>query len=174
MLPSRSLRLLNRPALYPILRGLATQTTSKPGMDATRFKRGPEDRRLHDFSVQTLDGSIVSLSEFRHAPVALIVNTASECVPDLLGLRGMSRITCADSCCTRDMACDRNYQELQQLYDKYKDNGFVVLVCLCVVVACMFWISSDIPRFISHHYPPLLRSRACRRFRATSSLARSH
>lgn len=60
-------------------------------------------KTLHDFEVENIKGEKVSLADYK-GKVALIVNVASQC--------GLT---------------DSNYKGLQAIYDKYKDQGFVVL-----------------------------------------------
>ncbi|PKD42689.1 glutathione peroxidase [Rhodohalobacter barkolensis] len=57
---------------------------------------------VYDFSLETLSGEEVSLSQFE-GNVLLIVNTASEC------------------------GYTPQYKELQELYEEYNDQGFYVL-----------------------------------------------
>lgn len=57
---------------------------------------------VYDFSLKSLSGEEVSLSQFE-GNVLLIVNTASEC------------------------GYTPQYKELQELYEEYKDQGFYVL-----------------------------------------------
>ncbi len=59
-------------------------------------------RTIYDFSVITLEGEQIDLSKFR-GQVMLIVNTASRC------------------------GFTPQYRELEELYEEYKDRGFVVL-----------------------------------------------
>lgn len=61
---------------------------------------------LYDFSVKGQDGEEVSLEEFR-GKIVLIVNTATAC-----GLTPQ-------------------YQGLQELYERFKDQGFVILDFPC-------------------------------------------
>ncbi|KIQ95553.1 hypothetical protein LH47_00370 [Anoxybacillus thermarum] len=61
---------------------------------------------IYDFHVRTIQGEEQSLAQYK-GTVLLIVNTASKC-----GLTPQ-------------------YEQLQQLYDKYKDHGFVVLGFPC-------------------------------------------
>ncbi|KAL3663281.1 hypothetical protein V7S43_011690 [Phytophthora oleae] len=61
-----------------------------------------------DFSVPDLQGRQVSMREFNAFPVILVVNVASEC--------GYT---------------DKNYRELQELYEKYHDEGLTVLGFPC-------------------------------------------
>jgi glutathione peroxidase len=59
---------------------------------------------LFDFNVRALDGSIVSLSEYRDKKVILVVNTSSEA-----------------------WSADTYWKELQETYDRYKDKNFEIL-----------------------------------------------
>uniref|UniRef100_H3G551 Glutathione peroxidase n=1 Tax=Phytophthora ramorum TaxID=164328 RepID=H3G551_PHYRM len=61
-----------------------------------------------DFTVPDLQGREVSMREFSAFPVILVVNVASDC--------GYT---------------DKNYRELQDLYEKYHDEGFTVLGFPC-------------------------------------------
>jgi glutathione peroxidase len=61
---------------------------------------------IYDFTVKDTEGDVVSLSEYK-GKVLLIVNTATRC-----GLTPQ-------------------YKALQELYDKYKDRGFVILDFPC-------------------------------------------
>lgn len=61
---------------------------------------------VYDFSVKKQDGGEVSLSEYK-GKVLLIVNTATAC------------------------GFTPQYDELQELYDKYKDKGFEILDFPC-------------------------------------------
>ncbi|ETK82611.1 hypothetical protein L915_12002 [Phytophthora nicotianae] len=61
-----------------------------------------------DFTIPDLNGRQVSMREFNAFPVILVVNVASEC--------GYT---------------DKNYRELQELYEKYHDEGFTVLGFPC-------------------------------------------
>lgn len=61
---------------------------------------------LYDFKVKTIDGSSVSLADYK-GKVLLIVNVASEC--------GLTP----------------HYEGLQDLYQQYKDQGLVVLGFPC-------------------------------------------
>jgi len=61
-----------------------------------------EKRGIYDIPVQMIDGKMTSLGDYR-GKTLLIVNTASNC-----GFTGQ-------------------YAGLQELYDRYKDQGFVVL-----------------------------------------------
>lgn len=62
----------------------------------------PPQKSMYEFTMKDIDGNDVKLDAYR-GKVALIVNTASKC-----GLTPQ-------------------YEGLQNLYDKYKDKGFVVL-----------------------------------------------
>lgn len=59
-------------------------------------------RTIYDFSMTNIDGKKIDLSEYKNE-VALIVNTASKC------------------------GNTPQYEGLQKIYDKYKDQGFVIL-----------------------------------------------
>jgi len=59
-------------------------------------------KSIHDFTVQDIDGKEVSLADYK-GKVLMIVNVASKC-----GFTGQ-------------------YAGLQELYDTYKDKGFVIL-----------------------------------------------
>ncbi|KAL4162208.1 hypothetical protein PRNP1_002755 [Phytophthora ramorum] len=61
-----------------------------------------------DFTVPDLQGREVSMREYSAFPVILVVNVASDC--------GYT---------------DKNYRELQDLYEKYHDEGFTVLGFPC-------------------------------------------
>ncbi|KAG2773048.1 hypothetical protein JG687_00003479 [Phytophthora cactorum] len=61
-----------------------------------------------DFTIPDLKGRQVSMREFNAFPVILVVNVASEC--------GYT---------------NKNYRELQELYEKYHDEGFTVLGFPC-------------------------------------------
>ncbi|GAB1403228.1 MAG: glutathione peroxidase [Lentimicrobiaceae bacterium] len=63
---------------------------------------GNAQKTLYDFTVTTIDGNPVNLSKYKGKKV-LIVNTASKC-----GLTPQ-------------------YKELEALYQKYKDQNFVIL-----------------------------------------------
>ncbi|CEG49095.1 RxLR-like protein [Plasmopara halstedii] len=67
-----------------------------------------EETSFLDFSVPNLQGHEVSMREFHAFPVILVVNVASQC--------GYT---------------DKNYRELQELYEKYHDEGFMVLGFPC-------------------------------------------
>lgn len=64
------------------------------------------NKTLYDFTVKTIDGQTISLSQFK-GKVLLIVNTASLC------------------------GFTPQYQGLQNLYEQYKERGFVVLGFPC-------------------------------------------
>lgn len=61
---------------------------------------------IYDFTVKTIQGEEKTLAEYR-GNVLLIVNTASKC------------------------GFTPQYQELQELYEQYRDKGFVVLGFPC-------------------------------------------
>jgi len=61
---------------------------------------------IYDYQVKTIDGKEVSLSQYRGKPL-LIVNVASKC------------------------GFTSQYEGLQKLYEKYKDQGFAVLGFPC-------------------------------------------
>ena len=61
---------------------------------------------VYDFKVKDMDGKEVSLSEYK-GKVLLIVNTATKC------------------------GFTPQYEELQEMYDKYKDKGLVILDFPC-------------------------------------------
>ncbi len=58
--------------------------------------------RIYDFNVTTIDGQEVSMSKYK-GKVLLIVNVASKC------------------------GFTKQYEGLEKLYDKYKDDGFMIL-----------------------------------------------
>jgi len=64
------------------------------------------DDSIYGFSAQLLDGSSLSLAQFRHKAL-LIVNTASQC------------------------GFTPQYAGLEQLYSAYQDRGFLVLAFPC-------------------------------------------
>lgn len=61
-----------------------------------------EQTSLYDFTVQDIDGEQVSLKQYE-GQVILVVNVASKC------------------------GYTPQYEGLQKIYDKYKDDGFVIL-----------------------------------------------
>ncbi|MFD0827874.1 glutathione peroxidase [Neobacillus sp. M.A.Huq-85] len=61
---------------------------------------------IYEFNAKTIDGADVSLEQFR-GKVLLVVNTASKC------------------------GFTPQFNELQQIYEKYKDKGFAVLGFPC-------------------------------------------
>jgi glutathione peroxidase len=69
-------------------------------------KQQERDKTMYDFSVKTIDGQEQSLSHYK-GNVVLIVNVASKC------------------------GFTSQYKGLQELYNKYKNRGFVVLGFPC-------------------------------------------
>lgn len=61
-----------------------------------------QEKTIYDYEVETIDGDTISLSQFKGQKI-LIVNTASKC------------------------GFTPQYEQLQELYEKYKDKGFVIL-----------------------------------------------
>ena len=59
-------------------------------------------KSFHDFSIETIEGGNLELSDYKNK-VVLLVNTASKC------------------------GFTPQYSGLQTIYDRYKDDGFVVL-----------------------------------------------
>jgi len=64
------------------------------------------NKSIYDFEVTTIDGKIISLSQYK-GKILLIVNTASKC------------------------GFTPQYEGLQALYEKYSDKGFFVLGFPC-------------------------------------------
>ena len=60
------------------------------------------DKSFHDFSVESISGEKINLSDFK-SKVVLLVNTASQC------------------------GFTPQYAGLQKVYDRYKDDGLIVL-----------------------------------------------
>ena len=60
------------------------------------------DKSFHDFSIESISGEDIVLSDYKDK-VVLLVNTASQC------------------------GFTPQYAGLQKIYDRYKDDGFVVL-----------------------------------------------
>lgn len=86
-------------ATIALVTGLACSAAAPQSAElATKWK----DATVHDIKVKTIDGKDANLSEYA-GKVTLVVNVASQC-----GFTGQ-------------------YAGLQKLYDKYKDQGFVVL-----------------------------------------------
>jgi len=79
--------------------------------DNNNLKQVPQKnhnvRSLYDFSAYDINGNLVDFKQFI-GKTCLIVNVASEW--------GFT---------------DREYKQLQKIYEKYKDNGFVVLAFPC-------------------------------------------
>jgi len=82
---------------------------------------------LYSFSAMDLTGRNVSLDKYRTSPVALVVNTASGCP-----------------------TAGKSFPELQALYDKYKDQGFVILGFPCSQFLGEEPISNeDMPKYLA-------------------------
>lgn len=79
---------------------LALSFIAQPFMGATHAKENGQN--AYSFTFETLTGEALPLSQFK-GQVMLIVNTASKC-----GFTGQ-------------------YDGLQELYDSYKDRGFVII-----------------------------------------------
>ena len=60
------------------------------------------DKSFHDFSIESISGGEITLADYKNK-VVLLVNTASQC------------------------GFTPQYAGLQKIYDRYKDDGFVVL-----------------------------------------------
>ncbi len=60
------------------------------------------DKSFHDFSIESISGGEITLAEYKNK-VVLLVNTASQC------------------------GFTPQYAGLQKIYDRYKNDGFVVL-----------------------------------------------
>ena len=60
------------------------------------------DQNLHDFSIESINGETIKLSDYK-SKVVLLVNTASKC------------------------GFTPQYSGLQKIYERYKDDGLVVL-----------------------------------------------
>jgi len=60
------------------------------------------DKSFHDFSIESISGGDISLADYKNK-VVLLVNTASQC------------------------GFTPQYAGLQKIYDRYKDDGLVVL-----------------------------------------------
>ena len=60
------------------------------------------DKSFHDFSIESISGGDISLADYKNK-VVLLVNTASQC------------------------GFTPQYAGLQKIYDRYKDDGFIVL-----------------------------------------------
>ena len=65
-------------------------------------KSTSSDKSFHDFSIESISGGDISLADYKNK-VVLLVNTASQC------------------------GFTPQYAGLQKIYDRYKDDGFVVL-----------------------------------------------
>jgi glutathione peroxidase len=73
---------------------------------STKAEEAMSDKTVYDYNVIDINGNEVSLSEYK-GKVMLIVHVASEC------------------------GYTKQYTGLQQIYDTYKDKGFVVLGFPC-------------------------------------------
>ena len=60
------------------------------------------EKVFYDFSIESIDGQIINLSEYKNK-VVLLVNTASYC------------------------GFTKQYEDLQELWEKYRDQGLIVL-----------------------------------------------
>ena len=60
------------------------------------------EKKIYDFNIESITGEIINLKEYKNK-VILVVNTASYC------------------------GFTKQYEELQQLWDLYKDKGLIVL-----------------------------------------------
>ncbi len=69
-------------------------------------KAGPMGNSIYNINVKTIDGEEKDLSEYK-GKVLLIVNVASKC------------------------GFTKQYKELESVYEKYKDKGFVILGFPC-------------------------------------------
>ena len=67
---------------------------------------GEKPQSIYDFSVRTIDGEEISLASFR-GKILLIVNVASQC------------------------GFTKQYAELQQLFEKYSNQGLMILAFPC-------------------------------------------
>jgi glutathione peroxidase len=76
------------------------------GAGGLKAKEAAAQKNMYDFSVKTIDGQEQSLAQYK-GNVVLIVNVASKC------------------------GFTPQYKGLQELYDKYKNRGFVVLGFPC-------------------------------------------
>ena len=65
-------------------------------------KASSSDQSFHDFSIQSISGGEINLADYKNK-VVLLVNTASQC------------------------GFTPQYAGLQKIYDRYKDDGLVVL-----------------------------------------------
>ena len=65
-------------------------------------KSTSSDKSFHDFSIESISGGDIKLADYKNK-VVLLVNTASQC------------------------GFTPQYAGLQKIYDRYKDDGFVVL-----------------------------------------------
>lgn len=97
-------RLLSPIAIIPIILGLVIGGTPS-GADVWADDVRPDEGHLApDFTLKTLDGNIVRLSEFRGKKVVLINFWATWCPP-----------------------CRLEMPTMQQIYTEYRDKGFEIL-----------------------------------------------
>lgn len=66
------------------------------------FSSNSSEKKFHDFSFNSIEGNTINLSQYKEN-VTLLVNTASKC------------------------GFTPQYAGLQKLYDRYKDDGLVVI-----------------------------------------------
>ena len=66
------------------------------------FKAETSEKIFYDFTIESISGETINLSDYK-SKVVLLVNTASKC------------------------GFTPQYSGLQQIYERYKDDGFVVL-----------------------------------------------
>ncbi len=86
--------------------GLVLLFALSMGAGGLKAKEAAAQKTIYDFSVKTIDGQEQSLAQYK-GNVVLIVNVASKC------------------------GFTPQYKGLQELYDKYKNRGFVVLGFPC-------------------------------------------
>jgi glutathione peroxidase len=72
------------------------------GVTASAFAAPPEAKSIYDFTLKSIDGQPVSLSEYK-GKVVLLVNVASRC------------------------GYTPQYTALESIYEKYKSRGFVIV-----------------------------------------------
>lgn len=71
-------------------------------LTTTLYSQNTEKQTFYDFSAETIDGKEISMSQFEGKKI-LVVNTASKC------------------------GYTPQYEDLQKLYDTYKDSNFVII-----------------------------------------------